>query len=446
MKFILAVFAIVSALLLPARADEKKPSPQEIEAFNRVMKTIGELQYQSGEISLVGGKAKIKLSEDFRFFDPVNARKVLVDVWNNPPEAGSVTGMIVPKGINFLDEKGWAAIIQWKDEGYVKDSGFDGTDFNKMLSQLKEVSTEASKERVRRGFSPMELTGWATAPHYDKQTHKLYWAKSYKVSGPDQQLNYDIRILGRSGFLELSILSAMSQLHDIEAKAPAILGMVDFTDGNRYADFKPGADNIAAYGIAGLIAGTSFDTSADEKERGSETNGMPFATGRSKKSDSHFPVTVGVVFLGLCLALSVLLYSSRLKSMPNNEKPPQPSGVAQNMPTFIAAIGMCGGFFMPWVTIGGVVGITGSTFAKLGEEGQASWLVLILAGVAAITHLAKPVRFLNVLAGVAPFGLLAYFANKMGSKLVENLAIGAWLILGCGLVLVFAPLKSASKD
>lgn len=255
MKSIIAALAIAAALFLPVRADEKQPTPQQMEAFKKIMKTIGELQYQSGEISLVGGKAKIKLSDDFRFLDPANARKVLVDIWNNPPEAGSVTGMIVPKGINFLDENGWAAIIQWKEEGYVKDSDFEGTDFNKMLAQLKEASAEASKERVRRGFPPMELTGWATPPHYDKQTHKLYWAKSYKVNGPDQQLNYDIRVLGRAGFLEISILSAMSQLHDIEAKAPTILGMVDFTDGNRYADYKAGTDKVAAYGIAGLIAG-----------------------------------------------------------------------------------------------------------------------------------------------------------------------------------------------
>ena len=255
MKSIIAAIAIAAALFLPARADEKQPTPQQMAAYQKILKTIGELQYQSGEISLVGGKAKIKLSDDFRFLDPANARKVLVDVWNNPPEAGSVTGMIVPKGVNFLDENGWAAIIQWKDEGYVKDSDFEGTDFNKMLSQLKEQSAEANKERVSRGFPPMELSGWATSPHYDKPSHKLYWAKSYKVNGPDQQLNYDIRVLGRGGYLELSILSAMSQLHDIEAKAPTILGMVDFSDGNRYADFKPGTDKVAAYGIAGLIAG-----------------------------------------------------------------------------------------------------------------------------------------------------------------------------------------------
>jgi uncharacterized membrane-anchored protein len=44
-------------------------------------------------------------------------------------------------------------------------------------------------------------------------------------------------------------------MQDIEAKAPVILGMVDFTDGNRYTDFKPGTDKVAAYGFAGLIAG-----------------------------------------------------------------------------------------------------------------------------------------------------------------------------------------------
>jgi uncharacterized membrane-anchored protein len=163
--------------------------------------------------------------------------------------------MIVPKDINFLRGGGWAAVIQWKDEGYVKDSDFEGTDFNKMLSDLKEASAEENKERVRRGYPPMELTDWATQPHYDRQTHKLYWAKAFKVEGPEQQLNYDIRILGRSGFLEMSILSGMNELADIEAKAPTILGMVDFTDGNRYSDFKAGTDKVAAYGIAGLIAG-----------------------------------------------------------------------------------------------------------------------------------------------------------------------------------------------
>ncbi|MEQ1852498.1 MAG: DUF2167 domain-containing protein [Chthoniobacteraceae bacterium] len=255
MKLIRLTIVLLCAAIGFVHADDKKPTPEQIAGLQRVMKTIGELQYQSGEVSLLGGKAKIKLTDDFRYMDPASARKVLVDIWGNPPEVGSTDGMIVPKGINFLDSDGWAAVLNWKDEGYVKDSDFESIDFNKMLQDLKEQSAESSKERVRRGFGKMELAGWATAPHYDRQNHKLYWAKAYAVDGPVQQLNYDIRVLGRSGFFEVSILAAVPQLQEIEAKAPAILGMIDFTDGNRYADFKPGTDKVAAYGIAGLIAG-----------------------------------------------------------------------------------------------------------------------------------------------------------------------------------------------
>ena len=252
------VLRLATALLITTlgflRAADKQPTPEQIAAFGRVMKTIGELQYQSGEISLIGGKAKIRLTDDFQFLDSANARKVLVDIWHNPPGAASTTGMIVPKGINFLHDDSWAVILQWKDEGYVKDGDFDSIDFNKMLNELKESNAESSKQRVKDGYGRLELLGWAAQPHYDRATHKLYYAKNYVTDGPVQQLNYDIRILGRAGFFEMSILASTPQFAEIEAKAPAVLGMVDFTDGNRYTDYKSG-DKTAAYGIAALIAG-----------------------------------------------------------------------------------------------------------------------------------------------------------------------------------------------
>ena len=250
---LLAALAVLTfcAAAIPARAQD--PAQKKADAEQKAMQIVQSLQYQTGEITLLDGKAKIKLTDDFKFLDPANARKVLVDLWHNPPGAGSVTGMIVPKG--FLVTDGWAAVLQWSDVGYVKDSEYDGIDFKKMLDQLKEKNVEESKNREAAGYGQMLLTGWATAPHYDKQSHKLYWAKSFDVKRSEQALNYDIRVLGRSGVMELSMLAGMSELAEIEAKVPAILDMVDFTDGNRYTDFKPGTDKVAAYGIAGLIAG-----------------------------------------------------------------------------------------------------------------------------------------------------------------------------------------------
>lgn len=253
MKSIFAAIAALTfcAVSIPIRAQDS--AEKKTDAAQKMKQIVQGLQYQSGEITLLGGKVKIKLTDDFKFLDPANARKVLVDLWHNPPGAGSVTGLIVPKG--FLITEGWAAVLQWSDVGYVKDSEYDGIDFTKMLDQLKEQNREESKNREAAGYGQMLLTGWATAPHYDKQSHKLYWAKSFDVKRNDLALNYDIRVLGRGGVMELSMLADMSELSQIEAKVPAILSMVDFTDGNRYTDFKPGTDKVAAYGIAGLIAG-----------------------------------------------------------------------------------------------------------------------------------------------------------------------------------------------
>jgi uncharacterized membrane-anchored protein len=96
--------------------------------------------------------------------------------------------MIVPKGINFAQGGSWTAVLQWKDEGYVKDDDFAKTDFNEMLSDLKKAYKAGSDERVRGGYSKMELSAWAQPPHYDKATHKLYYAKLFDVGGPEQQL------------------------------------------------------------------------------------------------------------------------------------------------------------------------------------------------------------------------------------------------------------------
>jgi uncharacterized membrane-anchored protein len=38
-----------------------------------------------------------------------------------------------------------------------------------------------------------------------------------------------------------------------------VLAMPEFDDGNRFADFDPGTDNVAAYGIAALVGGALAD-------------------------------------------------------------------------------------------------------------------------------------------------------------------------------------------
>ena len=49
----------------------------------------------------------------------------------------------------------------------------------------------------------------------------------------------------------------MKQLPVIRAQANDVLAAVEFDEGHRYADYLPGTDKAAAYGITGLIVGAT---------------------------------------------------------------------------------------------------------------------------------------------------------------------------------------------
>ena len=121
---------------------------------------------------------------------------------------------------------------------------------------MKEATHEANIERLKSGYPNVELVGWAEPPSYDASTHKMYWAKELEFNKePEHTLNYDIRILGRHGVLVLDAIADMSQMPEIKQRAPGILNLVNFNEGNRYTDFDPKVDKVATYGIAALVAG-----------------------------------------------------------------------------------------------------------------------------------------------------------------------------------------------
>jgi len=127
-----------------------------------------------------------------------------------------------------------------------------------LLKEMQEGAREASKEREKQGYKPFELIGWAEFPHYDRLTHKLYWAKELKFgNATSHTLNYNIRVLGRQGVLVLNAVAAMDQLSLIKSAMTRVLPIFEFNEGHRYTDYIPGKDKIAGYGVAALVAGSA---------------------------------------------------------------------------------------------------------------------------------------------------------------------------------------------
>ncbi|MEO6098319.1 MAG: DUF2167 domain-containing protein [Fibrobacteria bacterium] len=213
------------------------------------------LQYQTGEIKLKGDLAILRLPPGYRYLDEGQTEKVLTEMWGNPP--GSETlGMILAPDMTPLKENSWAVIIEYTDDGYVKDDDAETIDYDKLLKDMQKATEARNEDRKKQGYAPLHLVGWAERPHYDKAAHKLHWAKELSADGDRQgSLNYNIRILGRKGVLVLNAISAMSDLPAVKAGLDPILAAVDFQEGHKYSQFDPKLDKVATYGITGLIAG-----------------------------------------------------------------------------------------------------------------------------------------------------------------------------------------------
>ncbi|HXC01089.1 MAG TPA: DUF2167 domain-containing protein [Opitutaceae bacterium] len=251
------ILRLLGLLVLGATCALADPTPPDPAArLAEYRKLADGLKYQQGEIVLRGGIAKIKLPTEFRYLNPADTETVISKLWGNPPSNDRL-GLIVPAGFDPLDSSGyWAVVITYEEDGYVKDNDAAGIDYTKLLAQMKEGMQAANKERQKAGYPSIDLIGWATPPHYDPATHKLYWARELKFGdSPEHTLNYSIRILGRRGVLVLNTVAPMAELKEVETATPSVLAMVDFQEGHRYADFNPSTDKVATYGIAALIAG-----------------------------------------------------------------------------------------------------------------------------------------------------------------------------------------------
>lgn len=253
--------AVLTFVLVPGgvAAQDSAAAPADTAADRMtVEKFEASLGYQTGGThALKDGLATLNLPGSFRFLGPEGSKRLLEDGWNNPKGSGDdVLGMLVPEGISPMSDSGWAVVITYDEEGYIDDKGAEEIDYAKLLKDMQASTAEENKQRSEDGYEPVHLIGWAEQPTYDKAAHKLYWAKELQFgSNAEHTLNYNVRVLGRRGVLVLNAVSGMTYLAPIKRSMQEVITFVEFNEGHRYTDFIAGKDKVAAYGIAGLIAG-----------------------------------------------------------------------------------------------------------------------------------------------------------------------------------------------
>lgn len=247
--------AFIAIVLLPFRllAADSEPSADSLRQMQeRIEKS---LTYQTGKVTLGKDLATLQVPAGYRYLSAEQSQFVLTQLWGNPPDS-STLGLLFPVNMGPFDQDTYAIDINYSEEGYINDDDAQDLKYDELLTEMQQDTRDGNPARAQAGYPTIELVGWASAPFYDEKTHKLHWAKELRFADTEKNtLNYNIRILGRKGYLMLNVIGDIDILPTVKKDIPQVLAAVDFTDGNRYSDFNPDVDQVAAYGVGGLIAG-----------------------------------------------------------------------------------------------------------------------------------------------------------------------------------------------
>jgi uncharacterized membrane-anchored protein len=205
------------------------------------------------DINIVQGPASAKLGDvahiglpaGYEFMDGKTTRAFMKAT--GQPSSGDELGMMSPTNGN------WSIMFEFNATGYIKDDDKDKLNPDKILADIKRGNEEANKERKRMGSSPIEVIGWDQPPHYDEATHNLEWAIRGRSEGHDI-LNYNTRLLGRKGVMEVVLICDPEDLQKTLPTFKGLLSDYKYDTGQSYAEYKPG-DKVAKYGLAALVVG-----------------------------------------------------------------------------------------------------------------------------------------------------------------------------------------------
>jgi uncharacterized membrane-anchored protein len=253
--------AAANAKASPSAAPTAEPSvdgdgtiPAELQLSERD-KAILAIPWQPGPLTgALGAVAEIAIPEGFLFVDGDGTRKFLE--LNENLTNGKELGMVASKDFS------WFVAFEFSDIGYVKDDEKAGLDADAILASLREGNEAGNAAKRTRGWRTLSLLGWASPPKYDEASQNLEWAPKFQ-DDIDKQIavNHFIRVLGREGVMEVSLVTSPEDYAKTLPETKTLLSGFSFKTGHRYSEYKQG-DRIAAIGLTGLITGGAIAAAA----------------------------------------------------------------------------------------------------------------------------------------------------------------------------------------
>lgn len=198
--------------------------------------------------------AKLNLTDEYIFANGHDAKRLMKEMGNY--ESGMEQGIVFSKDEN----QNWYVLFEFNPMGYVSDKESNKIDADKLLESIKKGTEEDNKKRREHGESTLDIIGWDEKPHYDSTTHNLTWS-ILANSGKEKIVNYNVRILGRGGVTEITLVANKSEMTKLQPELNKIISNYTYKEGKKYTDYIKG-DKVAEIGLTALIAGGAGATAA----------------------------------------------------------------------------------------------------------------------------------------------------------------------------------------
>jgi uncharacterized membrane-anchored protein len=229
-----------AALLGAAVSVSAQPAPSSDDAKARAFEALPWVSAPAKPV--VAAKGTIALGPDVQFLDANGTKSFLKLTGNMPDDENYVL---------FSKKTGWWAAYTFADIGYVKDD--EKIYGDKLLQDMKDGDAAQNEARKEEGLEPITTVGWAVPPHYDAASHNLEYGLTLGAPSGNN-INYHMRILGRRGVMDATLVTSAETLQTDLAEFRAANKGFSFNPDESYAAFKEG-DKVSEYGLAALVTG-----------------------------------------------------------------------------------------------------------------------------------------------------------------------------------------------
>lgn len=246
MQFSRAVAAACFCLAFAGAACAQDATPPDsTPQQGSLMQKVMALHWVEGPTRVdVGDNATFQVPAGYRYLGPADTVKFMELTKNLTSNTD--------RSVFAPDDFRWFGSFDYADVGHVPDD--EKIDADKLLATLRSNQSEANEELKSRGWPTLEIAAWAKPPFYDPDTHNLGWAIELRSSNGGDDINYNTRLLSRTGYTAATLVTDPASLQASTAQFREVVAGYQFKADQAYAAYKPG-DKVAKYGLAALITG-----------------------------------------------------------------------------------------------------------------------------------------------------------------------------------------------